>query len=233
MFWKEVREKGVKKNQKWTQCKQSGGQCVKERWQENHFVAMLKGSMKAAVIYRRGWRKNSDGGVAKTPFRNWGKTISRNRGPDVQSKPHTTPCWNLCLLSSVIALLLNGSFSLFGPGNSIAKWLLLETSTRKLRMAATALVIVMNARVFGRWWYNAIYIDCHSSFDTDLLYWFKHSNVFVAEMRNTQSTLRQSFLCFASFCTMLSWLQTRKRDLCCWSEMVFFLLDIYFSWMDA
>lgn len=190
---------------------------------------MLKGSMKAVVIYRRGWRKSSDGGVAKIPFCNWGKTISRNRGPDVHSKAHTMLCWNLCLLSTVIALLLNGSFSLFGPGNSVAKWLLLETSTRKLWMAATALVIVMNATVFGRCWCNAIYMVCHSSFDTDLLYWFKDSNVFVAEMRNTQSTLRQSSLYFASFCTMLNWLQTGKRGLCCWSEMVFFLLHIYFG----
>lgn len=44
-----------------------------------------------------------------------------------------------------IALLLNGFFSLFGPGNSAAKWLLLETSTWKLWMATTALGNVMNA----------------------------------------------------------------------------------------
>lgn len=43
-------------------------------------MAMLKGSMKAVVIYRREWSKSRDGVVAKTPFCNGGKTISGNRG---------------------------------------------------------------------------------------------------------------------------------------------------------
>lgn len=160
---------------------------------------MLKGSMEAVVIYRRGWRKSSDGGVAKTPFCNWGKTISRNSGPDVHSEAHTTLCWDLCLLSTVVALLLNGSFSLFGPGNSVAKWLLLETSTRKLWMAAAALLIVTNATVFGRCWCDAIYWDCHSSFDADLLYWFKDSNVFRNEKYSEHITRILSVFCFVLY----------------------------------
>lgn len=62
-------------------------------------------------------------------------------------------------------------FSLFGPDNSVAKWLLLETSTWKLSMAAAALVIVMNATfVATADVVPFIYRQTRGSFDTDLFY---------------------------------------------------------------
>lgn len=77
-----------------------------------------------------------------------------------------TLCWKISVCwARSIALLMNGFFSLFGPGNSVAKWLLLETSTWKLWMAATALVIVMNAMLVV-----AADAVCHSRRQTRLIW---------------------------------------------------------------
>lgn len=42
-------------------------------------MAMLKGSMKAVVIYRREWSKSSDGGVANLPFCDGDETFRKDR----------------------------------------------------------------------------------------------------------------------------------------------------------
>lgn len=132
---------------------------------------MLKGSTKAVLMYRREWSQSSDG-VPKTlsladerPFR---------ETDDVRFKSH----WMM--------LLLNGSLSLFGPGNSAAKWLLLSTSMGTLN-GSTARYCDEHC-VCGRCWCGAIHIDRPGLFDTDLFYWFRESNVvFVAAIRITQS----------------------------------------------
>lgn len=54
-------------------------------------MAMLKGSMKAVVIYRRAWSKSNDSGVAKTPFCNRDKTHGKQ--------------WTLMSISSLNAVL--------------------------------------------------------------------------------------------------------------------------------
>ena len=77
-------------------------------------MAMLKGSMKAVLIYRREWSQSSDGSDGSVP-----KTLYLadarpfRETDDVHLKSHS------------MMLLLNGSLSLFGPGYSTAKWLLL------------------------------------------------------------------------------------------------------------
>lgn len=62
-----------------------------------------------------------------------------------QRAAYTPVCWAQLLPRCWMAL-----YSLFGPGNSIVKWLLLETSTRKLWMAAAAPVMVYDDG--DTWW---------------------------------------------------------------------------------
>ena len=175
---------------------------------------MLKGSMKAVVIYRREWSKSSGGCVAKTPFCKLRQDNLKTQRTLMsisnltQCCAETSVCW-----AQSIALLLNGFFSLFGPGNSVAKWLLLETSTWKLWMAATALVIVMNATF-------VVAADAVPFISTDSVHltltFSIDSKVQMLFLWQKLELLRvhcdNPLLCiFASFCAMLNWLYRQNK----------------------
>lgn len=133
----------------------------------------------------------------KTPLYKRGENILRHRGSNVHLKAHSMLCLILCLPSTVIAWLLNGFLSLFRTGNSVAKWLLLETSTRKLWMAAAALAIVMNAMV-------CVWCRCSICWRWPFVLIKRFKCFFVAEIRFTAQS-DHSFFVFRFFlCAVLN-----------------------------
>lgn len=137
----------------------------------------------------------------KTPLYKRGENILRHRGSNVHLKDHSILCLILCLPSTVIAWLLNGFLSLFRTGNSVAKWLLLETSTRKLWMAAAALAIVMNAMV-------CVWCRCSICWRWPFVLIKRFECFIVAEIRFTRLIILSLY--FASFC-MLCWIDRIKE----------------------
>lgn len=125
-------------------------------------------------------------------------------------------------------------YSLFGPGNSIVKWLLLETSTRKLWMAATAPVMVYDDD--DTWWMLHLW----SLLMQALFYWqswFICHWPFLLIERSESLSFRVHcdnpllVFCFFPF-SVLSWLQAEQKGSDCWSQTVIFLLHICFPWTD-
>lgn len=154
---------------------------------------MLKGSMKAVVIYRREWSKSSDGGVAKTPFYNWSKTISRNR--TLMSISNFTQCC-LCLLSTIYCFAFEWLFQSLWSRQQRCKMAAARDIYMKTLNGSNTSCNCDECYIFGRCWCRTIHMDRLGSFDTDLFYWVKDSNLgFVAEIKITQSALWQSSLC--------------------------------------
>ena len=173
----------------WTEIR---GRCVKQTWQENHFVTMLRAQ------WRQGLFIGENGAKANIPFWKRSSTVPETERT-LTVIPNPIQCCSEISVHSArsIALLVNGFLSLFGPGNSVAKWLLLETSTWKLWMAATALVFVMNVTFVTA-------ADALGLFDTDLPCWFNDLNVvFVSEIRITQMHYDKT-VCVFSFFIMLN-----------------------------
>lgn len=185
IFRKIRGSKGVKKIRLDTMWTESRRWCIKQRWQENHFVANVKGCAKAGFIYRRERIRSKSSFCCSRDER-----ISKNtRGHwcSFEIELNAVPKSLFAERDPWLSLLVNGFFQSLWSRQQCCKM----AATRDIYMetlnGSNSTCNCDECYVWGCCWCGTICISRLESSDADLFFSFRDpSVVFVSESRIDQ-----------------------------------------------